>query len=378
MDAYREALLAARARITEIAAADIDIDNSVVIDVREPRELDVGMVPGATSIAMGTLATEIAAIVPATDTAIVLYCAVGERSAIAAAMLEDRGYTNVVSLAGGIKQWMAAGLPTTASSSLTEAQRRRYARHIVLPNVGTNGQQKLLDASVAIIGAGGLGSPAALYLAAAGVGTLGLIDNDVVEVSNLQRQILHDTADVARPKTQSGADRIHSMNPEVKVVTHYVRLGADNALEILAGYDVIIDGTDNFATRYLVNDASLHLRTPVVHGSVFRFEGQVSVFSPYVGPCYRCLFPTPPPSDLAPNCAEAGVFGVLPGVIGTMQATEAIKLILELGTPLMGKLLTYDALDQSIHMVRVTRNPKCPSCGDKEHPPKLLEEAEYC
>lgn len=378
MDAYRRTLLAAMARITEVAATEVDTNSSVVIDVREPHELGVGMLPGAIAVGMAQLSDEIGAIVPDPDSSIVLYCAVGERSAIAAAMLADRGYSNVTSLAGGINHWMASNLPTTASSTLTEAQRRRYARHIVLPNVGAQGQQKLLSAKMVIVGAGGLGSPAALYLTAAGVGTLGLIDHDVVELSNLQRQLLHDTADVARPKTESGADRLRAMNPDVRVVTHSVRLGAANALEILAGYDVIIDGTDSFTTRYLINDASLHLRTPVVHGSVFRFEGQVSVFSPDIGPCYRCLFPTPPPSDLAPNCTQAGVFGVLPGVIGTMQATEAIKLVLGLGTPLIGRLLTYDGLDQSTHTVSVPQNPECLSCGDKENPPALRDETEYC
>jgi molybdopterin/thiamine biosynthesis adenylyltransferase/rhodanese-related sulfurtransferase len=378
MDAYRQALLAALERITEVVAPDVDTDNSVIIDVREPHELAVGMLPGAIAVAMEDLSEEISSIAPATDASIVLYCAVGERSAIAAAMLTDRGYTNVASLAGGIKNWMAAGLPTTGSSALTEAQRRRYARHIVLPGVGVQGQQKLLAARMVIIGAGGLGSPAALYLAAAGVGTLGLVDHDVVDLSNLQRQLLHSTPDVGRAKIESGAQRIHSINPEVNVISHGVRLSADNALEILDGYDVIIDGTDNFAARYLINDASLRLKTPVVHGSVFRFEGQVAVFSPYVGPCYRCLFPEPPPSDLAPNCVEAGVFGVLPGIVGTMQATEALKLVLGLGAPLIGKLLTYDGLDQSTHTVRVPQNSGCVSCGDESNPPALRDEAEYC
>lgn len=378
MDDYRTKLLAAQARITEISAGEVDPATTVIIDVREPHELAVGMLPEAVPVKMAQLAAEIPRIVPEPDTRIVLYCAVGERSAIAAAELEDRGYENVVSLAGGIKQWMAAGLPTTAVSDLAEPQRRRYARHIVLPNVGTAGQAKLLSAKTVIVGAGGLGSPAALYLAAAGMGTIGLVDDDVVELSNLQRQILHDTADVSRPKTESGADRINAINPEVQVVTYHARLAADNALEILGGHDVIIDGTDNFATRYLINDASLHLGTPVVHGSVFRFEGQVSVFDPYNGPCYRCLFPEPPPADLAPSCAQAGVFGVLPGVIGTMQAIETIKLIMGLGSPLIGKLLSYDGLEPSTHTVNFARDPQCVSCGDRDNPPGLRDEAAYC
>jgi molybdopterin/thiamine biosynthesis adenylyltransferase/rhodanese-related sulfurtransferase len=373
-------LLTARERITEIQPGDVALDDQdgVIVDIREPHELALGMLPDAVAIAMGELPSRIGATAKGTDTPIVLYCAVGERSAIAAATLLDLGYTNVASLAGGIKQWMVAGYPTVANTSLTAEQRHRYARHIVLPGIGAKGQQRLLDSKVAIIGAGGLGSPAALYLAAAGVGTLGIVDYDQVELSNLQRQVLHSTKDAGRLKTASAADRITGINPEVKVVTHDARLTADNAIEILTGYDVVIDGTDNFATRYLINDVSLHLRVPVVHGSIFRFEGQVSVFNPYEGPCYRCLFPEPPPSDLAPNCAEAGVFGVLPGVIGSMQATEALKLILGLGTPLIGRLLTYDGLDQTTHTLNIRRDPECPSCSDEGHPPPLREENEYC
>jgi molybdopterin/thiamine biosynthesis adenylyltransferase/rhodanese-related sulfurtransferase len=380
MDDYRRMLLAARERIPEIQPEDVTTDDAdrILIDVREPHELALGTIPNAVTITMRDLLSKIDTTVDTVDTPIVLYCAVGERSLIAGAMLQDRGYSDVASLAGGIKRWMALGYPTVAASTLTAEQRQRYARHIVLPGVGAKGQQRLLESKIAIIGAGGLGSPAALYLAAAGVGTLGIVDFDLVELSNLQRQILHGTEDAGRAKTASAADRIAAINPETIVVAHDARLSADNAVEILTGYDVIIDGTDNFATRYLINDVSLHLRTPVVHGSVFRFEGQVSVFDPYDGPCYRCLFPTPPPADLAPNCAEAGVFGVLPGVIGSMQATEALKLLLGVGTPLIGRLLTYDGLDQTTHTVRFGRDPDCPSCGDEEHPPELREESEYC
>lgn len=378
MDDFSRQLRNARARIEEIEPADVATADAVVIDIREPHELALGLLPNAVAIAMGELPQRIGETVDSLGTPIVLYCAVGERSAIAAAVLGDHGYTNVKSLAGGIKRWMAADYPTVASSAMTNDQRRRYARHIVLPGVGLKGQQRLLDARVIIVGAGGLGSPAALYLAAAGIGTIGLIDDDVVELSNLQRQILHGTPDAGRPKTDSGADRLLAVNPETKVIAHHTRLSADNALEILAGYDVILDGTDNFATRYLINDASLHLRTPVVHGSVFRFEGQVAVFNPYDGPCYRCLFPEPPPADLAPNCAQAGVFGVLPGVVGTMQATEALKLLLGIGTPLIGRLVTYDGLEQETHGVRLVRNANCPSCGDENQPPELRNEAEYC
>lgn len=378
MDQYRTKLLSALARITEISAIDADVAGATVIDIREPHELAVGMLPGAVRLRMSDLAQGIAAVAPDPEARIVVYCAVGERSAIAAAMLEDLGYTDVASLRGGIQLWMAADRPTVAASSLSSAQRRRYARQLVLPGVGIEGQQRLIAASVAIVGAGGLGSPAAMYLAAAGVGKLSLIDHDAVELSNLQRQLLHGTGDVGRPKTDSAAERIQSINPGVAVVRYQTRLDSDNALEILAGHDVIVDGTDNFATRYLINDASLRLHIPVVHGSVFRFEGQVSVFHPYVGPCYRCLFPEPPPADLAPNCAEAGVFGAVPGVIGALQATEAIKLVVGVGDPLVGEMVTYDGLEQSIHKVRFSRDPQCESCRDEDDPPALRDHAEYC
>jgi molybdopterin/thiamine biosynthesis adenylyltransferase/rhodanese-related sulfurtransferase len=378
MNDFRRMLLDARSRIKEIDASELDADGAVLIDIREPHELGVGLLPNAIAIRMSELPQRIGSVAVSVDAPIVLYCAVGERSAVAAAELQDLGYTSVVSLAGGIKQWMAEGRATVAPGAMTPTQRHRYARHIVLPSVGIGGQQRLLSARVAIVGAGGLGSPAALYLAAAGIGTLGVIDDDRVDLSNLQRQVLHSTPDAGRPKTASAADRIGALNPETEVVSHETRLRADNALDVLAGYEVIIDGTDSFATRYLINDAALNLRIPVVHGSVFRFEGQVAVFSPYQGPCYRCLFPEPPPPGLAPNCAEAGVFGVLPGVIGTMQATEALKLLLGIGTPLIGRLLTYDALEQDTHTVRIRRDPGCASCSDEQHPPALKDEAEYC
>jgi len=377
MDDYLSRLIAARDRITEIDPERLDPGSVTVIDVREPRELAIGLLPGAIPVPMSDLPGRIDEIAPDRQSPIVLYCAVGERSAIAAADLEDAGYSNVTSLAGGIKQWMDLGLPTVSDGGLTEASRRRYARHIALPQVGATGQQQLLDARVLIVGAGGLGSPAALYLAAAGIGAIGLVDDDVVELSNLQRQILHSTSDLGKPKAASGTHRILEMNPQVGVSAHQARLTAGNAIRILSGYDIVLDGTDNFATRYLINDASMHVRIPVVHGSVFRFEGQVAVFKPYETACYRCVFPEPPPPGLAPNCGEAGVLGVLPGVIGTMQATEVLKIILGIGQPLYGQLLTYDALDQTIHTVRLVRNPDCPSCGGDE-PPPLRNEAAYC
>lgn len=377
MDDYRSLLAAARARITEIAPEDLDTGAVTVVDVREPSELAVGVLPDAVLMPMAQIAARIGAVVPDRDSPVVLYCAIGERSAIAAAQLEDAGYRNVASLAGGIRRWMSLGLPTISDTALGETARHRYARHITLPQVGIGGQQKLLDARVLIVGAGGLGSPAALYLAAAGVGTIGLVDNDVVELSNLQRQILHSTDNEGDPKAISGARRMLQINPDIVVSPHVTRLSAGNAVAILSGYDIVVDGTDNLATRYLINDAAMHTGVRVVHGSVFRFEGQVAVFEPYRTACYRCVFPEPPPADLTPSCAQAGVFGVLPGIIGTMQAAEVLKLILGIGRPLLGSLLTYDALDQSIHTVRLERNPLCESCGT-DQPPPLRAEAQYC
>ncbi|HYL51833.1 MAG TPA: molybdopterin-synthase adenylyltransferase MoeB, partial [Acidimicrobiia bacterium] len=268
---------------------------------------------------------------------------------------------------GGFGRWKNEGRPWITPATLTPEQRNRYHRHILLPEVGEEGQQKLLEAKVLLLGAGGLGSPAALYLAAAGVGTLGIVDMDVVDASNLQRQILHNMERIGDRKVDSAKKTLTAINPDVDVVTYDVRFGADNILDIIDGYDVIVDGTDNFPTRYLLNDASLLKRIPVVHGSIFRFEGQVTVFDPYNGPCYRCLLPEPPPPELAPSCAEAGVLGVLPGIIGSIQALEAIKLILGLGDPLRGRLLAYDALEQSFRSFKVRRDPTCPACGEDAH-----------
>ena len=267
-------------------------------------------------------------------------------------------------MAGGFGQWKNEDRPWITPAVLTAEQRDRYKRHILLPEVGEAGQQKLLESKVLLLGAGGLGSPAALYLAAAGVGTLGIVDMDVVDASNLQRQILHNTDRIGERKVDSAKKTLTLLNPDVNVVTHDVRLGADNMLDIIDGYDVVLDGTDNFPTRYLLNDASLLKRIPVVHGSIFRFEGQVTVFKPYEGPCYRCLLPEPPPPELAPSCAEAGVLGVLPGIIGSIQALETIKILLDLGDPLIGRLLAYDALEQSFRNFKVRRDPTCPACGE--------------
>jgi molybdopterin/thiamine biosynthesis adenylyltransferase len=329
-------------------------------------------------IPRGVLEREIAAHAPDPATSIVLYCAAGNRSALAAQSLELMGYTSVASLAGGFEQWKIAGRPWHAPQGLSPEQRGRYDRHLSLPEVGVEGQQRLLGSRVLVIGAGGLGSPVATYLAAAGVGTLGLVDGDVVDPSNLQRQVLHDVGAIGRMKVDSARERLTSINPDVEIETHGVRLSASNALEIMAGYDVVVDGADNFPTRYLVNDASLHLRVPVVHGSILRFEGRAAVFAPYRGPCYRCLYPEPPPPELAPSCAEAGVLGALPGVIGSIQATEALKLLLGAGEPLIGRLLTYEALEQRFTEVRFRRDPACAACGDEDHPPPLIDYDETC
>ena len=307
-----------------------------------------------------------------------VYCAGGTRSAFAADTLDQLGYTDVVSVVGGFNKWKDEGRPWTSPASLTADQRNRYQRHLLLPEVDVAGQHKLLESKVLLFGAGGLGSPAALYLAAAGVGTLGIIDMDVVDESNLQRQILHNMDRIGERKVDSAKKTLTALNPDVNVVTYDVRLGADNVIDIFAGYDVIVDGTDNFPTRYLVNDASLKLDIPVVHGSIFRFEGQASVYLPHQGPCYRCQVPEPPPAELAPSCAEAGVLGVLPGIIGSIQAMETIKLLLGLGDPLVGRLLAYDALEESFRTFKVNRDPECAACSIPKEQLVIAEYDELC
>jgi molybdopterin/thiamine biosynthesis adenylyltransferase/rhodanese-related sulfurtransferase len=329
----------------------------VVLDVREPDEYDQGALPGALHIPRGTLETSIEMKVPDHATKLVVYCAGGTRSAFAAQTLQNLGYDDVVSVIGGFNQWKDDGLDWSVPATLTPDQRNRYKRHLLLPEVGETGQQVLLEKKVLLLGAGGLGSPAALYLAAAGVGTLGIIDMDVVDESNLQRQILHNMDRIGERKVDSAKKTLTSLNPDVNVVTYDVRLGADNVMEILDGYDVIVDGTDNFPTRFLVNDASVKLGIPVVHGSIFRFEGMVTVFDPKNGPTYRDMVPEPPPAELAPSCAEAGVLGVLPGIVGSIQAIETIKILLGLGEPLIGRLLTYDSLEQSFREYKVRVDP---------------------
>ncbi len=380
MPTFKELVAAARERIHEVnpAEAAAAIGRAVFIDVRESDEYALGAIADATHIPRGVLESTIGSRVPDTSSEIILYCAVGERSALAAVSLEDLGYDNVSSLAGGVERWKREGLQWDTPLTLRGDQRSRYSRHLLLPEVGEAGQARLLDSRVLLVGAGGLGSPAALYLAAAGVGTLGIIDHDVVDISNLQRQILHGVDRVGSPKVESARETLRNINPDVTVVAYKERLGADNVLDLVAAHDVIVDGADNFPTRYLLNDAALHAKRAVVHGSVFRFEGQVTVFKPYEGPCYRCLSASPPPADLAPSCAEAGVLGVLPGIIGSIQALETVKLLLGIGDPLIGTLLAFDALDGEFRRLTFRRDPGCPACADESAPPRLVEYDEYC
>jgi molybdopterin/thiamine biosynthesis adenylyltransferase/rhodanese-related sulfurtransferase len=338
---------------------------AALVDVREDNEWAVERIPGAVLVPKSRLETEIGAAAPDPARPLVLYCRSGVRSVFAAQALLAMGYADVVSMAGGIEQWRAEGRPVEAPAGpLTEAQRRRYSRHLLIPEVGAVGQARLLGSRVLLVGAGGLGSPAALYLAAAGVGTLGLVDFDVVDVSNLQRQVLHATDRVGMPKVDSARATIGALNPDVTVRTWDEMLGPDNVERIIEGFDVILDGTDSFDTRYLLNDAAVVAGIPVVHASVFRFEGQLSVFIPYEGPCYRCLYPSPPPPELAPACNVAGVLGVVPGIMGLLQANEVLKLLLGKGEPMAGRLLLFDALDTEFTELRLRRDPACPVCSD--------------
>ena len=365
MPTPRELLNEAKAQIREVTPADVVdlVGTTVFLDVREPDEYEQGTVPGAIHIPRGHLEFQVEGRIVDKSAPIVVYCAGGIRSAFATKTLGDLGYTDVVSVDGGFNRWKDEGRPWITPQTLTPEQRNRYQRHLLLPEVGEKGQQRLLESKVLMLGAGGLGSPSALYLAAAGVGTLGIIDMDVVDASNLQRQILHNLDRIGERKVDSAKMTLTRMNPDLEVITYDTRLGADNILDIIDGYDVIVDGTDNFPTRYLVNDAALLKNIPVVHGSIFRFEGQITVFDPYNGPCYRCMIPEPPPAELAPSCAEAGVLGVLPGIVGSIQALETIKILLELGETLVGRLLAFDALEESFRTFKVRRDPACPACG---------------
>ena len=350
--------------VEPIDVADDLVDGAVIVDVREDPELAGGVVPGSAHIPRSYLEQRIENAAPDRDKPVVLYCAGGVRSLFAArSLIEGMGYTDVRSMRGGFQLWKDSGLPFDVPQTLSDEQRDRYSRHLLLNEVGVEGQLKLLNAKVLLLGAGGLGSPTALYLAAAGVGTIGIVDNDVVDRSNLQRQIIHTEDRIGTPKVESAATAIAALNPDVKVVPHPVRIDASNIMEIISGYDIVVDGVDNFPTRYLLNDATVRLGIPVVSASILGFEGQLSVFAPYVGPCYRCLFPVPPPPELAPSCGANGVLGVLPGTMGLLQATEVVKLILEQGEPLVGRLLLYDALGTEFTTLKISRDPECPICS---------------
>ncbi|MBW7881884.1 MAG: molybdopterin-synthase adenylyltransferase MoeB [Caldilineaceae bacterium] len=380
----------ARREIREITARELkdSLDRKqpvTIIDVRERDEFVQGHVPGAIFIPRGYLELQIEQQQPNREAPVVLYCAGGVRSALAARNLKEMGYTNVSSLIGGFNGWKNAGYSFKIPTVLNDEQRIRYSRHTLLSEVGESGQVKLLESKVLLIGAGGLGSPAAMYLAAAGVGTLGIVDFDTVDISNLQRQILHGNKDVGRPKVESAADRIHDINPDVKVIPFREPLTSENALEIIRQFDIVLNGSDNFPTRYLVNDACRMLGRPLVDGSIFMFEGQVTVYLPDApeygtegGPCYRCLYPEPPAPGEVPSCAEAGVLGVLPGIVGSIQAVEAIKLILGVGEPLVGRLLLIDTLDMSFRTLKVQRDPSCPLCGEHPTVTELIDYDQFC
>ena len=376
---YSDLVAEVRRNVKTISLDDLRkrLDNGhspLLVDVREKDEFKGGYIPGAVHVPRSYLEMQAEQKLPDKTAELVVYCAGGSRSAFAAKTLVDLGYANVRSANPGFIRWKDLGYPVELPPQLTDAQRDRYSRHIMLPEVGEKGQAKLLSSKVLLLGAGGLGSPAGVYLAAAGVGTLGLVDADVVDASNLQRQILHTTSRLGMPKVDSAEQSIRDLNPDVKVVKFQERVNSENVDRIFAGWDVIIDGCDNFPTRYLVNDASLFHKVPVVHGSIFRFDGQVTTFMPFEGPCYRCLYPEPPPPHLAPSCAEAGVLGILPGIIGTLQATEAIKILLGQGDLLVGRLLQYDSLKMTFRNFKLRRDKRCPACGEN---PTIKEYIDY-
>ena len=382
MTSYRELLQQVKAEIDEVdssRARELLEGGAAALDVRERDEWEEGHIPGAVHIPRGSLEGRIESRVPDRSQAVVVYCSGGSRSAFAAKTLEDLGYEDVLSLAGGFTDWKRNGFPFELPQTLDDAKRRRYSRHLLIPEVGEEGQQKLLDSRVLLIGAGGLGSPAGLYLAAAGIGTIGIVDDDAVDETNLQRQIVHSTERLGDSKAESAKRTIEALNPDVTVKVFKERLTSDNVDRILGeGWDVIVDGADNFPTRYLLNDASVWHGIPVVHGSIFRFEGQTTVFKPHEGPCYRCLFPQPPPPELAPSCAEGGVLGVLPGVIGSLQTNEALKLALGIGEPLIGRLLMFDALAGTFTEISLRRDPDCPVCGESPTITDYIDYVEFC
>jgi molybdopterin/thiamine biosynthesis adenylyltransferase/rhodanese-related sulfurtransferase len=373
----------ARRQIPEVSVDEVDKLRSgqtdpVLLDVREKEEYRAGHLAGSLSIPRGFLEMQVEGQLPDKSHPVIAYCQSGTRSLLAGVVLKEMGYTNVTSMAGGFGAWKGAGKHWEQDFQFTPDQLERYSRHFLLPEVGEEGQAKLIGAKVLCLGAGGLGSPVALYLAAAGVGTIGLIDNDVVDMSNLQRQILHTNDRVGVLKTESAKIALNALNPDVKVVEHRVRLDSSNVMEIFEDYDIIVDGCDNFPTRYLVNDACVMLGKPNVHGSIFQFEGQATVFSPGNGPCYRCQFPEPPPPGMSPSCQEAGVLGVLPGLVGCIQALETMKLILGAGDPLIGRLAHVETLGMNIRIFKLRRDPSCPMCGDNPSITELIDYEEFC
>jgi adenylyltransferase/sulfurtransferase len=371
----RDLLAAARRTVRELTPQQVrEMRGRLLIDVREQEEWDQGYIPGAIHISKGFIEMRIEDTVPDRSTPVTLYCAAGVRSLLAAQILGEMGYTDVASMSGGFGAWKQAGHEFVLPRALTSDQKLRYSRHLLIPEIGEEGQGKLLDARVLLIGTGGLGSPAALYLAAAGVGTLGLVDFDTVDVSNLQRQVLHTQDRIGMAKTESARIALTALNPDVRVVEHNEVLNSESAPRLFRDYDIIVNGCDNFPTRYLANDVAIFERKPLVDGGIFRFEGQVSTILPFVSPCYRCRYPAPPPPEEAPSCAEAGVLGVLPGIVGVLQATEVVKLILGIGEPLAGRLLHIDVLDMRFREFRVPRDPDCPVCG--EHP-TITEPIDY-
>ncbi|HEY7701171.1 MAG TPA: molybdopterin-synthase adenylyltransferase MoeB [Candidatus Limnocylindrales bacterium] len=364
---YADLLREARAQIREVTAQEVEAlpaGAATIVDVREASEWEQGHIPGAHHVSKSYIEQQIEAAAPDRDAPIILYCAGGIRSLFAAQTLADMGYADVASMSGGFQAWKGAGFEFETPVVLDAEQKQRYSRHLLIPEVGSAGQKRLLESRALLIGAGGLGSPAALYLAAAGVGTIGLVDFDVVDVSNLQRQIVHTTDRVGQRKVESARISINALNPEVKVVEHEEMLTADNVERLIDGYDVILDGTDTFETRYVLNDAAVAAGIPVVHASVFRFEGQLTTFIPFEGPCYRCLYPTPPPPELAPGCSVAGVLGVVPGILGLLQTNEALKVLLGIGQTLAGRLLLFDALETEFTELQLRRDPECPVCSE--------------
>lgn len=384
MPGYRDWLTQLRGSIPEVQPDEVhefieDEEDVIILDVRESDEVRGGTIPGAKHLPKGFLELKAETLVPDKDAQIVAYCAGGVRSLFAAESLQKMGYSNVSSMAGGYGRWSDMGLPVDKPFSLSDADRERYARHLTIPEVGVEGQAKLLQAKVLLIGAGGLGCPTALYLAAAGVGTIGILDFDVVDESNLQRQVLHTTDSIGKPKTESAKAALRKLNPAITIRTHETHLDSSTVDAIFADYDYVVDGTDNFPTRYLINDACVKHKLPNIHGSVYRFEGQVTVFAPSLGgPCYRCLYPEPPPPELAPSCAEAGVLGVLPGIIGCLQAMETIKLIIGAGEPLVGKLLAYDGLKNRFDIKTLFKDPECDYCAPGKEFPGYIDYQFFC